>query len=136
LQSAAEAGDQAELDCLFARRGAPETLRLAILIVIGLALAMFLTRYLVPLILPPTPMPGETFRTLSPEQRERAAIAAAMVANGNPFATAALHETSRYRSAERAATAAALVASFEPMTQIIQQRTAYARYVEIWKVGK
>jgi len=130
LQTAAESGDQAALDALLGRRGSRETLRLAIAMVVVLSIALLLLRSWSPV--PPPSLPLE----LSPVQRERAAMAAAMAANGDPWTAVALHEAGRYRQAERPAAAAAIVASQDPFAAAIQARAAYARYVEIWGPAK
>jgi hypothetical protein len=125
LQTFAESADQAGLDGLFGRRSSNEMMRLALIMVVVLSISVFLFRFF-----------GPAERTLSPEQRERAAFAAAIVASRDPWAGAALHEASRYRSAERAASAAAIVAVGDPFAAIVQARAAQARYVEIWKPDK
>jgi hypothetical protein len=129
LQTAAEAGDQATLDSLFTRRSSRETLRLGIVMVVVLSIAVFLLRWFGPAT-PPAPW--------TPERRERAAAAAAMVGNADPWTTVALHEleAADYPRKERAASAAGIVASGDPFTAAVQARSAYARYVEIWKPAK
>jgi hypothetical protein len=127
LQTAAESGDQAALDELFARRSSREILRLGLVMVIVLSLAVLMLRNFTPETPPHAPSFGE---------RESAAIAAAMVSSGDPWTAAALHEFGRIRRAERAATAAGIVATLDPFAAAAQARAAHARYVEIWKAVK
>jgi hypothetical protein len=132
LQTAAEAGDQRALDALFGRRGTRETLRLAVVLLVAVSLAVLLFRAL------PTPEPEQTpapkdSPTWSPEQRERAANAAAMAGVANPWAAAGLASFGQWRRTERVATAAAIVASADPWAAAIQIRAAQARYAEVWK---
>ena len=126
LQTAAESGDQAALDTLFGRRSSPEMLRLAIKMLVILAVAVVVVPLLVPK--PQSELPKAT-----PAQREAAAIAAGMAANGNPWAAVALHQAGRYRKAERFATAAAIVGCMDPFAAAVHARAAQARYAEIWK---
>ena len=79
---------------------------------------------------PPPPL------ELSPLQREKAAIAAAIVGSGNPWTAVAINEMGRYRQAERPAVAAAIVANQNPFAAAVQARAAHVRFVEIWASPK
>jgi hypothetical protein len=135
LQTAAESGDQAALDSLFGRRSARDTLRLAVVMVAALSLMLLVFRLFDPFTpdtRPPEPLPPDA-PVWSSSQRERAAIAAAIVSNPQPFSAVGLQEASRYRDAERAASAAALIGVRDPLAAAVQLRAAQARYVDIWK---
>jgi hypothetical protein len=137
LQTAAEDGDQQTLDELFGRRSSNETLWLALWMVLFLSVVVLLSRWLMP---QPSPTP-ETPQTpaevqLSPEQRERAANAAAAVVSRDPWATVAWLRVGEYRRAERAATAAGMVACANPWSALAQQQAAKMRYVDIWQAQK
>ncbi len=129
LQTAAEAGDQRALDALFGRRGAHETLRLALILVLFLSVAVLLLRWFPATHEPEPPPPPEW----TPEQRERAANAAAVVGVANPWAAASLAAFGQWRRTERVATAAAIVACGDLWSAALQTRAAQARYAEIWK---
>jgi hypothetical protein len=126
LQTAAESGDQAGLDVLLGRRSSRETMRLAIVMVVVLSIALLMLRSWGPTTTPPPPF------DLSPLQREKAAISAAIVGNGSPWTAVAIHEMGRYRQAERPAAAAAIIANKNPFAAAVQARAAHVRYVEIW----
>ena len=80
LQVAAEAGDQQELDGLFARRSWAETWRLGLTLLAVLAVLVVVFRLLPPGAVRPEP------RRLSPAERaERAALAAGVVSAADPW---------------------------------------------------
>jgi hypothetical protein len=135
LQTAAEAGDQQSLDDLFGRRSSSDMLRLALVLVVLLSGVVVLSRWLLPEPVPPTPTPPAVVQLL-PEQRERAANAAAVVASHDPWAAVSWMHAAEYRRAERAGTAAAMVACGDPWSVLVQLEAAKERYVKIWKAAK
>jgi hypothetical protein len=130
LQTAAESEDQVALDRLFSRRSPAEVIRLALTLMVVLAVAAILAR--LPLG-PPAPPRSEQVQPWSPEQKERAALAAAMASGGEPWTALALHEAGRYRRAERFAAAAAIVGCGQPLPCATLAAAAQARYGGIWK---
>jgi hypothetical protein len=138
LQTAAEAGDQQELSHLFSRRSSGETVRLGVMLALVLSLVVLVTRWWMPALPESGEAAGSTTgpreeMLLRPAERERAAIAAAVVGSASPWTSIALTQTSAYRQAERVATAAGIIASQDPWTAAVQIRAANARYAEIWK---
>jgi hypothetical protein len=131
LQTAAESGDQRALDALFMRRSTRDTLRLAIVLAVLFSVVVAILQ-LWPPSEPREPEPAPA-AVWSPEQRERAANAAAVTAAGDPLRALTLLEFGQYRRLERAVTAASIVVSPDPLTAAMQTRAAHARYVEIWK---
>jgi hypothetical protein len=89
LQIAAEAGDQGELDALFARRSFRDTWRLGLGLLIAAAVLVVVLRLTAPepRQREPEPAPRPAPRaTLTPEQRaERAGVATGVVSAGNPW---------------------------------------------------
>jgi hypothetical protein len=85
LQTAAEAGDQAELDQVFQRRSSGETMRLAWRILVFLGILVIVMRFLQP---PPRPAFGRP---------ERAALAAGIVAVGDPWTALAMLQEGQRR---------------------------------------
>jgi hypothetical protein len=136
LQAAAEAGDQDTLDELFSRRSSADTLRLALLLVVVLSAVVLLSRWLIPHPSPEETHPPPTPVELSPEQRERAANAAAVAASHDPWAALAWWRVGEYRRAERAATAAGVVGCHDPWAAVAQLQAARHRYIEIWKPAR
>ncbi len=87
LQTAAEAGDQPELDALFGRRSTAETWRLGVKLLLMVSLAVLGIHLFAP---NPDELPS---RRLSPQERaRRAAGAAGIVAVGDPVTAGALLE--------------------------------------------
>jgi hypothetical protein len=131
LQTAVESGegDQRALDHLFTRCSSRETLRLALLMTVCLSIVVLFMNVLQPEAPPARPEAVEW----TPEQRERAANAVAVVGSHDPYTGVALIEFGKYRRAERAAAAAAIVASYDPWGAAVQARAAFARFVDIWK---
>jgi hypothetical protein len=89
LQIAAEAGDQQELDVLFARRSFREMWKLGLTMLIGLAILVGVLRLTAPAPVEPrrelTPQPAPR-RELSPAERaERAGVATGIVSSGSPW---------------------------------------------------
>jgi hypothetical protein len=136
LQTAAEDGDQLALDQLFGRRSSSDTLRLALLLVLLVSGAVLLSRWFVPDGTPPVSNSPPAAVRLSPEQRERAANAAAVVASHDPWSAAAWLHAGEYRRAERVATAAGMAACGDPWSVLVHLEAAKARYAEVWKPAK
>jgi hypothetical protein len=136
LQTAAEEGDQQAIDQLFSRRSSHDTLRLAVVLILFLSVVVLLSRVLAPLPSPETKTEDVGVKSLSPEQRERAATAAAVVASREPWGAVAWLRVGEYRRAERAATVASMVGSADPWSVLAQHRAAQARYVDVWKEAK
>ena len=85
LQVAAEAGDQHELDALFARRSWAEMWKLGLTLLIGLLVILLVFRLTERRTEPPPPP------SLTPAQRaERASLAASVISTGNPWQALAL----------------------------------------------
>ncbi|MFO0968659.1 MAG: hypothetical protein U0793_24135 [Gemmataceae bacterium] len=91
LQTAAESGDQASLDSLLHRRDSRETLRLALILLIGMIVIVVGSRFF-------TPGPPDT-------TAEKAAVAAGMAAAQDPFTIMGLklYGDARWLPAEKAA---------------------------------
>jgi hypothetical protein len=84
LQTAAEAGDQEELDALFQRRSSGDTVRLAVILLVIVSLVVLLI---------PRPHTPDHEPVLTPAQRaQRASVAAGSVAVGNPWTAAVMIE--------------------------------------------
>jgi hypothetical protein len=77
LQTAAESGDQRELETVFRRRNSNEILRLALYLMIGMSLLVIASRWV--------PLGSD-----ASEQQRKAAAAAGIVAVGDPWTAAAL----------------------------------------------
>jgi hypothetical protein len=78
LQTAAESGNQRDLDAVFQRRNSSEMLRLAMVLLIGMMLVVIGSRWFVPEQAGVTPQP------------QKAAAAAGIVAVGDPWTAAAM----------------------------------------------
>jgi hypothetical protein len=91
LQLAAEAGDQHDLDRVFARRNSGEVLRRTLLLLLAVVLIVGGGSWLNSPTEPPRP------RTASTEQREQAALAAGMAAVADPWAALGLYQYGKVR---------------------------------------
>jgi hypothetical protein len=89
LQTAAEGGDQQELDLLFARRSWNDTWRLAVqLLVVIVVLAVGMNLLLT--WTPPAPPPKEPTRLTDRQRAERASTAAGVISVRDPFTASAI----------------------------------------------
>lgn len=93
LQLAAEADDQRELDRVFQRRNSNEALRLALTLLVAVSLIVIGARYFDPFAVAPAP------------PREQAAVAAGMVAAGDPWTVLGLRLYGKTRWGAEAAVA-------------------------------
>jgi hypothetical protein len=119
LQTAAEAGDQQELDSLFNRRSSSDTLRLGLALLAVLAVGVLFLR----LTAPPQAPPAPKRPSLTPGDRAgRAAVAVAVVSSGSPLAALNLLQIAQnpepIERAGRAGLAASVISAGDPLSAL------------------